>query len=183
MPMAIKMMRVVVLAGLLAVAAIVTGEEPGQAQDNKWGFGSDVGFVSGSVDGTVFALNFNLDYYLDRAFSFGPMLQLVPGSDLTQVAVAGVARYHFRTDFMNIVPFAGIGFIHADLNRGSGPGRVDTNDTSHYIPLGVTFEYQLTRKLALANTVMVNLYDLNLDPPVGRDRTSVAVLFGVRFGP
>ena len=148
-----------------------------------WGFGSDVGFVSGSVDGTVFALNLNLDYYLDRAFSFGPMLQLVPGSDLTQVAVAGVARYHFRTDFVNIVPFAGIGFIHADLNRGSGPGRVDTNDTSHYIPLGVTFEYQLTRKLALANTVMLNLHDLNLDPPVGRDRTSVAVLFGVRFGP
>ncbi len=36
MPMAMKMMRVVVLAGLLAVAAIVTGEEPGQAQDNMY---------------------------------------------------------------------------------------------------------------------------------------------------
>jgi hypothetical protein len=179
----LRTMRVLALAGLLAATSVVAAVEPGQAQDNKWGVGTDLGFISGSVDGTVFALNFNLDYYLDRAFSFGPMLQLVPSGDLTQVAVAGVVRYHFRFDAVNIVPFAGIGFIHADLTRGSGPGRLDTNDTSHYIPLGVTFEYQLAKKLALASTVMLNLYDLNLDPPIGRDRTSVAVLFGFRFGP
>ena len=137
----------------------------------------------GSVDGTVFALNFQLDYYLDRAFSFGPMVHLVPGGDLTQIAMAGVARYHFRVDSVNIVPFAGFGFVHASLERGTGPGRIDTNDTSHYIPLGVTFEYQIAKKLALANTVMLNLHDLSMDPPIGRDRTSVAVLFGFRFGP
>jgi hypothetical protein len=179
----LRTMRVLALAGLLAATSVVAAVEPGEAQDKGWGVGTDLGFISGSVDGTVFALNFNLDYYLDRAFSFGPMLQLVPGGDLTQVAVAGVARYHFRTGTVNIVPFAGIGFVHASLERGSGPGRLDTNDTSHYIPLGVTFEYQIAKKLALANTVMVNLHDLNLDPPIGRDRTSVAVLFGFRFGP
>jgi hypothetical protein len=179
----LRTMRVLALAGLLAATSVVAAVEPGEAQDKGWGVGTDLGFISGSVDGTVFALNFNLDYYLDRAFSFGPMLQLVPGGDLTQVAVAGVARYHFRTGAVNIVPFAGIGFVHASLERGSGPGSLDTNDTSHYIPLGVTFEYQLAKKLALANTVMVNLHDLNLDPPIGLDRKSVAVLFGFRFGP
>jgi hypothetical protein len=179
----LRTMRVLALAGLLAATSVVAAVEPGEAQDKGWGVGTDLGFISGSVDGTVFALNFQLDYYLDRAFSFGPMLQLVPSGDLTQVAVAGVARYHFWTGAVNIVPFAGIGFIHASVERGSGPGRLDTNDTSHYIPLGVTFEYQLAKKLALASTVMLNLHDLNLDPPIGRDRTSVAVMFGFRFGP
>ncbi|MGH7430094.1 MAG: hypothetical protein ACREJ4_17305 [Candidatus Methylomirabilaceae bacterium] len=178
-----RTMRVLALAGLLAATSVMAAAERGEAQENRWGVGTDVGFISGSVDGTVFALNFNLDYYLDRAFSFGPMLQLVPGGDLTQIAMAGVARYHFRFDAVNVVPFAGIGFVHASLERGSGPGSLDTNDTSHYIPLGVTFEYQLARKLALASTVMLNLHNLNLDPPIGRDTTSVAVLFGFRFGP
>jgi len=176
-------MRVLALAGLLAATSVMSAVERGEAQENRWGVGTDVGFISGSVDGTVFALNFNLDYYLDRAFSFGPMLQLVPSGDLTQIAMAGVARYHFRFDAVNVVPFAGIGFVHASLERGSGPGSVDTNDTSHYIPLGVTFEYQLARKLALASTVMLNLHNLNMDPPLGRDSTSVTVLFGFRFGP
>ena len=179
----LKTVRVLGLAGLLAATSVVVAVEPGEAQENRWGVGTDVGFISGSVDGTVFALNFNLDYYLDRAFSFGPMLQLVPGGDLTQIAMAGVARYHFRTAAVNIVPFAGIGFVHASLERGSGPGSLDTNDTSYYIPLGVTFEYQIAKKLALASTVMLNLHNLNLDPPIGRDTTSVAVLFGFRFGP
>lgn len=178
-----RAIRVLRLAGLLAVSWLVVAVEPVGAQENQWGAGTDVGFISGSVDGTVFALNFHLDYYLDRAFSFGPMVQLVPGGDLTQIAMAGVARYHFRFDHVNVVPFAGIGFVHASLERGSGPGSLDTNDTSYYIPLGVTFEYQMARKLALATTVMLNLHDLNLDPPIGRDSTSVAVLFGFRFGP
>ncbi|MGH7167270.1 MAG: hypothetical protein ACREII_01935, partial [Nitrospiraceae bacterium] len=81
-----RTMRVLALAGLLAATSVMVAVEPGEAQENRWGVGTDVGFISGSVDGTVFALNFNLDYYLDRAFSFGPMLQLVPGGDLTQIA-------------------------------------------------------------------------------------------------
>ena len=171
------------LAGLLAVAWLAASEGVGQAQEDRWGFGTDVGFWSGTVNGTVFALGFNADYYLDRSFSIGPMLLLAPVGDLTEIAMAGVARYHFRTGALNLVPFAGIGLVHADLDRGSGPGSIDKNDTSHYIPLGVTLEYQVAPTLALASTVMVNLHDLNLDPPVGRDHTSVAVMFGFRFGP
>lgn len=171
------------LAGLLAVAWLGASEGVGQAQENRWGFGTDVGFWSGTVNGTVFALGFNADYYLDRSFSIGPMVLLAPVGDLTQIAMAGVARYHFRTGALNVVPFAGIGLVHADLDRGSGPGRIDKNDTSHYIPLGVTLEWQVAQTLALASTIMVNLHDLNLDPPIERDHTSVAVMFGFRFGP
>jgi hypothetical protein len=169
--------------GLLALAEFAAGQAPGRAQENKWGFGTDVGFLSGSVNGTVFALQFHADYYLDRAFSVGPMFLLTPVGDLTQIGIAGVARYHFRTAAVNVVPFAGLGLVHADLDRGSGPGRIDKNDTSHYIPIGVTLERQATPSLALASTLMFNLHDLNLDLPSGRDTLDIAVLFGFRFGP
>ncbi len=174
---------VLTLGGLLAAAVVVAGPEVGLAQDNKWGFGADVGFLSGTVDNTVFALSLSADYYFDPAFSVGPMVLLAPAGDLTQVAFAGVARYHFRLQSFNIVPFAGVGFVHASLERGSGPGRIDTNDTSYYIPLGITAEYQATRKLAFATTLMFNLHNLSMDPPVGRDTLDIAVLFGFRFGP
>lgn len=179
-----KIVRCLVVIGFM-LAALGLGDEVGHAQDlqNRWGFGTDIGFLSGTVDGTRFALGFNLDYYVDRAFSIGPMLLLTPTGDLTTIAIAGVARYHYRTGPVGLVPFAGLGLVHADLDRSAGPGRIDRNDTSHFIPLGVTLEYYLAPKLALSSTLMVNLHDLNFDPPVGDDRTSVALLFGMRFGP
>jgi len=167
----------VVLALLLGAG----GQEPARGQANNWGFGTDLGFISGTVNNTVFALNFQADYYVAREFSIGPMFQWVPAGDLQQYAFAGVARYHFQAHKdVNIVPFAGVGFIHADMNSAT----VDRNDTSYYIPMGATFEYQLTPKLALANTVMLNLYNINMSPPPGpKDTTSVTVLFGLRFSP
>lgn len=177
-----RRLRRAVQMGLVVIALSVGTQETAQAQGG-WGFGSDIGFWAGTVDDTVFALSFQADYYLDPAFSLGPMMLLAPTGDLTEIAFAGVARYHFRTGPFNIVPLAGIGFVHADLDRGSGPGRVDSNDTSHFIPLGLSLEYQLARKLALATTLLVNLHDLTQDPPAGDDRTSVALMFGMRFGP
>ena len=35
-----------------------------QAEDNHWGFGSDLGFTAGTVNGTVFNLGFHIDHYL-----------------------------------------------------------------------------------------------------------------------
>ncbi len=172
----------VALAVWLAVVLWVT---PSSAEDAHWGFGTDIGFVSGTVDGTVFALGFNLDYYVDRNFSFGPMALLSPTGDLTQIAVAGVAKYHLRlNNGINVVPFAGLGLIHADLDRGTGPNRIDRNDTSHYIPLGVSLEYQVAPKLALSSTLLVNLHNINLAPSLPeKDHSSVALMFGMRWGP
>lgn len=104
--------------------------------------------------------------------------------DLTQIGVAGVAKYHLRLDHgMNIVPFAGIGLLHADLNRGSGPSKVDRNDTSHFIPLGLSLEYQVGPNIAFSTTLMVNLHHITLSSPVSDDNSSVALLFGIRWGP
>ncbi|HEX9741181.1 MAG TPA: outer membrane beta-barrel protein [Nitrospiraceae bacterium] len=172
--------RAVLGALVLALVCVGGGLESAQAQDSGWGFGTDVGFIAGTTNNTVFALNFQADYYVAKEFSIGPMFQWVPSGDLKQYAFAGAFRYHFHaTDRFNIVPFAGIGFIHADLSSRT----VNRNDTSHYIPLGVSFEYQATPRLAFSNTIMVNLHDINMSPSLQRDTTSVSVLFGMRFGP
>lgn len=174
-------------ASLLAilVAGPVVFAPLAHADENRWGFGSGLGFTSGTVNGTVFNLAFSGDYYLDRNFSVGPLMQISPTGDLFQISFAGVGRYYFRlNNGINLVPFTGIGLIHADLDRGTGPGRIDRNDTSWYIPIGVSLEYQATHNLALTSTLIVNLHDINLSPSLSEnDTSSVAMLFGFRFGP
>ena len=174
-------------AGLLALLVMggAVGVPQAQADDNRWGFGSDLGLTSGTVNGTVFTMAFSGDYYIDRNFSVGPMMQISPTGDLFQISFAGVARYHFRLrNGINLVPFTGVGLIHADLDRGTGPGRIDRNDTSWYIPIGLSVEYQAVHNIALSSTLIVNLHDINLAPSLPeKDRTSVALLFGFRFGP
>lgn len=79
------------LLAILATGTIVTAPHA-QADENRWGFGSGLGFTSGTVNGTVFNLAFSGDYYLDRNFSVGPMMQISPMGDLFQISFAGVAR-------------------------------------------------------------------------------------------
>jgi len=179
--------RLTCAASLLAilVASSAVFASRAQADEARWGFGSGLGFTSGTVNGTVFNLAFSGDYYLDRNFSVGPLVQINPTGDLFQISFAGVGRYYFRlNNGINLVPFTGIGLIHADLDRGTGPGSIDRNDTSWYVPLGVSLEYQATHNVALTSTLIVNLYDINLSPSLSEnDTTSVAMLFGFRFGP
>lgn len=158
--------------------------KPALAEGN-WGFGSDLGLTTGTVNNTVFTLGFNLDYYVDRNFSFGPMMLLTPSGDLFQIALAGVGKYHVRlNNGINIVPFTGIGLIHASLDRGTGPARIDRNDTSWYIPIGFSLEYQVLRNIALSSTLLVNLHDINLSPSLPeKDHSSISLLFGIRWGP
>ncbi len=172
------------LCALMLALVLMAAVESAPAQESGWGFGTDLGFITGTTNNTVFALNFQADYYVAREFSIGPMFQWVPAGDLKQYAFAGAARYHYRVnEKFNIVPFAGIGFIHADLDTVRNGVRIDRNDTSHYIPIGVAFEYQVNPRLAFSNTLMVNLHDINMSPSLQRDTTSVTVLFGMRFGP
>lgn len=172
------------LLAILAAGTLVAAPRA-QADEQRWGFGSDLGLTSGTVNGTVFTLAFSGDYYIDRNFSVGPMMQISPMGDLFQISFAGVGRYHFRlNNGINLVPFTGIGLLHADLDRGTGPARIDRNDTSWYIPIGLSLEYQVVHNIALSSTLIVNLHDINLAPSLPeKDRTSVALLFGFRFGP
>ncbi|TKB65294.1 MAG: porin family protein [Nitrospira sp.] len=173
-----------ILLAILVTSATV-GTPLARADEQRWGFGSGLGFTAGTVNDTAFTLAFSGDYYLDRNFSVGPLMQISPMGDLFQVSFAGVGRYYFRFNHgINLVPFTGIGLIHADLDRGAGPGRIDRNDTSWYIPIGASLEYQASHNLALTSTLIVNLHDINLSPSLPEnDTTSVALLFGFRYGP
>jgi hypothetical protein len=170
------------LAGLLWLGIVVS---PAFAEENRWGVGTDVGFVAGSVNDTVFNLGFNVDYYLDRNFSVGPMMQITPTGDLFQISFAGVAKYHLRfSNGINLVPFTGFGLIHVGLDRGTGLGRIDESDTSWYIPVGASLEYQIVHNIAVASTVIVNLHSIDLSPSLPeKDNNSVALMFGLRWGP
>lgn len=177
--------RTLLAAALVGVIGAGSLFSEAQAQENQWGFGSDIGLTAGTVNGTVFNLGFNLDYYPDRNFSFGPMMQITPTGDLFQFSFAGIGKYHVRLDNgINIVPFTGIGLLHNSLERGTGPGRIDHSDTSWYIPIGVSLEYLVSYNLALSSTIIVNLHDIDLTPSLAEaDKTSVALLFGFRWGP
>ena len=115
---------------------------PAHAAGN-WGFGSDLGLTTGTVDNTVFTLGFNLDYYVDRNFSFGPMMLLTPTGDLFQAAFAGVGKYHIRLrNGINLVPFTGIGLVPANLDRGTGPEEyVAVYVPTNHLYLGDVFVY------------------------------------------
>ena len=178
--------RIQLLCALVALIGCVWSSPARSAepQSGHWGFATDLGLWSGTTNDTTFALGFGLDYYMDPNFSFGGLALFTPVGDLTQVGVAGVAKYHLRLNGgFNVVPFAGLGILHADLNRGSGPTKIDRNDTSHFIPLGMSLEYQIGPKIAFSTTLMVNLHHITLSPPVPNDNTSVALLFGIRWGP
>ncbi len=173
------------LAGLAFIGFLSPrAAQSADPQEPHWGFATDLGLWTGTTNNTTFALGFGLDYYMDPNFSFGGMALFTPVGDLTQIGVAGVAKYHLRLNSgFNLVPFAGLGILHADLNRGSGPGKIDRNDTSHFIPLGMSLEYQVGPKIAFSTPLMVNLHHITLSPPVPNDNTSVALLFGIRWGP
>ncbi|GKS56860.1 hypothetical protein YTPLAS18_03870 [Nitrospira sp.] len=151
------------------------------AQEPNIGFTTDLGALSGAPDGTHFAMSFGLDYYVDRAFSFGLMTLFTPTGELNTYGFAGVAKYHIRFDAVTIVPFAGLGFIHMNLDK-SGPPRIDDSSTSYWIPLGISAELPVSSNIALSSTLMVNLHRMQLSP-IPRDDTSIAILFGVHFGP
>jgi hypothetical protein len=92
----------------------------------KWDFGAGPGFVSGSPNGTKIAELFTADYYLKNSqASIGPMIQLVPPGDFTQVAGALVGRYHqaiFHHDqvIVKLVPFIGLGGLYSEVKRPIG---------------------------------------------------------------
>ncbi len=180
-----RAVRSLIAGSVFSFFLLIMNVSAATADENRWGFGSNLGFTSGTVDGTVFTLGLNLDYYLDRNFSVGPMMQVSPTGDLFQIAFAGVGRYHIRfNNGINLVPYTGFGLIHADLDRGIGPSRVDRNDTSWFIPIGLSLEYQVVHNIALTSTLQVNLYDINLSPSLQQnDHNSVTLLFGFNWGP
>jgi len=167
---------------LLSLTLFVSGSfctGTGAIGQEGWRFGADVGPFFKTSNGTVMGFGLNADYFITEEFSLGPAAQFLPFGDLTQFHMAAVARYHVRTNFdFNLAPFVGIDVAFA---RGTGSlSPTGASDSSVLIQNGVTLEYQVTNKIALALTGMINFYNLDFGPNLG-DRKSGALLFGVRY--
>ena len=173
------------LLGLTFVGLLWPGTaRSAEPHDAHWGFSTDLGLWTGTTNNTTVALRFGLGYYMDPNFSFGGMALFTPIGDLTQVGVAGVAKYHLRlSNGFNLVPFAGLGILHADLNRGNGPtkGRSQRHQlfhsTGHVTGVSDGTENRL-------------LNDSHGEPPshhalptLPNDNSSVSLLVGIRWGP
>ena len=147
--------------------------------ENPWEFGTDIGFLTDTVDDTVFTLSFQGDFFLDSEFSIGPQLLITPGGDLTQITFAGIARYRIPLGAVSIIPFGGIGFVYADYERG----RNDDNDVSYTFPFGATAAFHISRTISLASTLIFTFQDLDLDNRKNSDNFNIGLLFGFRFHP
>jgi hypothetical protein len=172
-----KWMKTII--AILTLLYILSAGNPHARADNRWGFGTDIGFLSDTADDTVFTLSFQGDYYLDSQFSVGPQLLISPGGDLTQITFAGIARYHVPLGAVTIIPFGGLGFVHADLERG----RRDDNDASYIFPFGATAAFKIGRTVSLASTLIFTFQDIDLDNRKNSDNFNIGLLFGFRFQP
>jgi len=140
-----------------------------------WSGGGAIGFLADTPDGTALALNLNLDYFLNRDVSVGPLFQLAATGDLSQVGFSGQGK--FWIDLPGVEHRAkltlqgGIGFLHADLVEP---------DTSWLIPVGIGLDYKLNPKMSLTTTFLLNFTDID----TGRRKDAhvmPGLTFGVRF--
>src|SRR5205814_10215239 len=123
--------RLWVLAGLVAGLALAASVSSVEALDDKPGslsFGAGVGFLSGTPDGTAFALDGYADAFVVPSFSVGPLLQLGFTGDLFQVGLSGQAKYCILIPTPQIrlrfAVHAGLGFLLASSRRSDTAFRV-----------------------------------------------------------
>lgn len=164
---------------ILALLFVLSVTSPRVWAENRWGFGTDIGFLADTTNDTVFTLSFQGDYYLDPQFSVGPQLLISPGGDLTQITFAGIARYHIPLGAVSIIPFGGLGFVYADLDRGHR----DDDDVSYTFPFGATAAFKVGRTISLASTLIFTFQDIDLHNRVNSDNFNIGLLFGFRFQP
>ncbi|MDH4360738.1 MAG: porin family protein [Nitrospirota bacterium] len=164
---------------ILAVLFFLSVSSPHVRAESRWGFGTDIGFLADTVDDTVFTLSFQGDYYLDSHFSVGPQLLISPGGDLSQITFAGIARYHIPLGAVAIIPFGGLGFVYADLDRG----RRSDDDVSYTFPFGATAAFKINQTISLASTLIFTFQNIDLNNRVGSDNLNIGMLFGFRFQP
>lgn len=171
--------RIILLfVGCLMGAMACLEGTPVQAAEPKtgaWSGGGAVGFLGNTPDGTAFATNLNVDYFVTQQLSLGPLAQIAATGDLFQFGLSGQAKLWFDLpDFdkrLKLNLQGGIGFLHSDLF---------SSDDSWLIPIGVGLDYALNEKLSLASTFLINFTDIHTSR--GNDAHIMPGLtFGIRF--
>jgi hypothetical protein len=167
------------ILAILAMLYFLSLGSPSVLAENRWGLGTDIGFLADTSDDTVFTMSFQGDYYVDSQFSIGPQLLISPGGDLSQITLAGIARYHIPVGAVTLIPFGGVGFVYADLDRG----RRNDDDVSYTFPFGTTAAFPINQTISLASTLIFTFQNIDLNNRRSSDNFNIGMLFGFRFQP
>src|SRR5262245_56722150 len=88
--------RWMLVAGLtLTLTTYCSGgdAEAGEPATGAWSGGAAVGFLGNTADGTAFTANLNVERFINRNFSIGPLLQFGVTHELTQIGLSGQAKF------------------------------------------------------------------------------------------
>jgi len=82
-----RKIRVACIFGVVAVgmSSICMAAEP---KSGAWSGGVGIGFLGNTPDGTAFATNFNVDYFVTPHLSLGPLVQIAATGDLFQLGLS-----------------------------------------------------------------------------------------------
>lgn len=157
----VRISGVTVLFCLMLAVPAGAQQKTAERRKGKFTVGAALGLQGDTADGTAFAIGVSGDYFLTDNISVGPLLQIGLTGDLTQIGVSAQAKYTLDLpDIPDLTPHfqGGIGFIHADVDRGPF---FDADDTSFLIPVGFGADYRLTRDISLESTLLFNFTDLD----------------------
>jgi len=166
--------RWMLVAGLTVALTASSGRgyaEAAEPTPGAWTGGAALGFLGNTDDRTAFAMNLNVERFLNRSFSVGPLLQFGVTGNLTQIGVSGQVKYWLNlSKALKLTAQGGLGFMHTDV-PGSG--------TSLLVPLGVGFDYALNRNVSATATFLLNFTDINTS--VTSPHVMPGLTFGLRF--
>ena len=162
------------VAGLTFSLVASCGGEYAEAADptpGRWTGGGGLGFLGNTEDGAAFAMNLNVETFINRSFSVGPLLQLGVTGDLTQIGVSGQVKYWVDlssiAEGLKLTAQGGLGFVYTDY-------------ASFLIPIGAGLDYSLSNTVSATATFLLNFTDVNPGFRPGAD-IMPGLTFGLRF--
>ena len=162
----------VTVTSVLTVYAGAGCSEATEPAPGVWTGGAAVGFLGNTADATAFAMNLNVERFFNRSFSVGPLLQFGVTGDMTQIGASGQVKYWMNLSReLKLTAQGGVGFVHTDF-RG--------NDTSFLIPIGVGFDYALSRNVSATSTFLLNITDVDTGFN-NHHHVMPGLTFGLRF--
>jgi hypothetical protein len=177
--------------GVLTLAAMpaIARADVADATPGRWSGGAGVGFWANTPDGIEFALEGHAEYAWTPALSVGPLAQYAGAGNDHLVGVSLQVKYGWAIPGARrrarVAVQGGVGFVWADI-EDADTGATST-DGAFLIPVGISLDYAVTRRVAFTVEILVNLTALGEKVRVGgravdlRTNVMPALYLGVRF--
>lgn len=181
--MGLRIVLVLAVAFLSATADPIVHAQVNDLKAGQWSGGTAIGFLGHTIDrGVDFAFKGNLDYFLTKQFSVGPMGQYIGAGSQFIFGLTVQAKYWWDIPgshgLTKLVAQGGIGFARGGTDLGT--------TTSFLIPLGIGLDHTVSERVALTADFILNLTDLG-DNSVRANNTTYqtsvmpGIYLGVRF--